>query len=87
MNLEDEIKAMAGKLSGEHVERSSEWDDGYAEGYMHGLAVETEEVVDWLRNIDWDSESKSYAAAFADAIERGDHTKTGANPDGRPFSR
>ena len=32
-------------------------------------------VVAWLRKVDWCSESKDYADAFADAIERGEHTE------------
>lgn len=86
MNLEDEIKAMAGKLSGEHVERSSEWDDGYAEGYMHGLAVEAEEIVDWLESLEG-ADRMMMPRTIAEAIKRGDHNKTAANPNGRPLPR
>lgn len=37
------------------------------------MADEREAVVKWLLSIDWDSESASYANAFAQAIRRGDH--------------
>ena len=35
-------------------------------------------VVAWLRKVDWCSESKDYADAFADAIERGEHMEPSA---------
>ena len=40
--------------------------------------AEREQVVAWLRKVDWCSESKDHADAFADAIERGEHTEPSA---------
>lgn len=34
-----------------------------------------EKIVGWLRNLNWDSESNSYANAFAENIERDEHLK------------
>jgi hypothetical protein len=39
----------------------------YAMGRIH----KRDDILRWLRSLDWDSESASYAKAFADAIERG----------------
>ena len=44
-----------------------------AEGERRATAA----IVAWLRAVDWCSESRSYAEAFADAIERGDHITEG----------
>ena len=41
-----------------------------AEEATERATIET--VVGWLMNINWCSESHSYATAFADAIERGE---------------
>ncbi len=45
----------------------------YADGNAEGECRATAAIVGWLRAVDWCSESRSYAGAFADAIERGDH--------------
>lgn len=81
--LVDSMKHRAAGLVGDY---DGEW-DAEAELLQRGAAAierlsgERAAIVAWLRSVDWCSESRSYANAFAEQIEQGLHHRAQALAD------